>query len=142
MNATQKLALRGPLLPTSPAGLRRSLTPDQGTVAEKLRGVEAERRKSRNLSADSLTTATSAPADVERLRTENKKYAEEIERIGADLAFVRNQVTLVSLAQPRLGRSVPCDQTFSSLHPSAVDCNSSIARSQSIFRSKRSATQP
>ena len=115
-----KPALRGPFLPLSPAGLRRSLTPDQGKVAEKLRGVEAERRKSRNLSADSLATATSEPADVERLRTENKKYAEEIERIGADLAFVRNQVTLVSFAQPRLAPALSHMLRHSVLHTTAV----------------------
>lgn len=77
-------------------GPRRALTPDAEArrVAEKLRDVKAERRKSRNLSVESL--ASEAGDDMECLRRENKKYAEELERIGADLAFVRSQVTLVS----------------------------------------------
>lgn len=72
-------------------------------VAERLRDVKAERRKARNISSDSLASEAltvggggGGGEDVERLRQENKKYAEELERIGADLAYVRNQVTLVS----------------------------------------------
>lgn len=42
----------------------------------------------------SMESVGSEAKDFEFLKMNNKKYTEDIERIGADLAFVREQVSV------------------------------------------------
>ena len=71
---------------------RRSRSPLGGPQRGGTRRLTDPRsKKQRNMSMESVGSDTK---DLESLKLNNKKYTEEIARIGADLAYVREQVAV------------------------------------------------
>ena len=76
---------------------RRSRTPERDAIAasERLRSGELNRRKSRNMSLDSMSSAATKELENDQLRLEKKSLEDEIGRIGKHLEEIRRESSLV-----------------------------------------------
>ena len=76
---------------------RRSRTPERDAIAasERLRSGELVRRKSRNMSLESVSSAATKELENDQLRLEKKNLEEEIGRIGKHLEEIRRDSSLV-----------------------------------------------
>ena len=68
---------------------------------ERQRSGEPRRKQNRTMSIESVGSASKE--EFEFLKQNNKRNTEEIERIGADLAFVREQVSVSPQLHWQLG---------------------------------------
>lgn len=77
---------------------RRSRTPERDAIAasERLRSGELNRRKSRNMSLESIGSASTRELENDQLRLEKKNLEEEISRIGKHLDEIRRESSLVT----------------------------------------------
>ena len=82
---------------TADATGRRSRTPERDAIAasERLRSGELNRRKSRNMSLDSVSSAATKEMENDQLRQEKKNLEDEIGRIGKHLDEIRRESSLV-----------------------------------------------